>query len=135
MLSAWQSTNSKAPIIMDYAPGSKAICIDTGASLCISNDKRDFITYHQVTNQIISGISSGLKIEGRGTLRWLIRDDLGNDVILHISDALHVPNVPNVPLCLLCPQQVAKQTGKRNDGFHAGGTNGVLCEHTAHKRS
>jgi len=123
MLSAWQSTNSKAPIIMDYAPGSKAICIDTGASSCISNDRRDFITYHPVTDQIISGISSGLKIEGRGTLRWLIRDDLGNDVILHVSDALHVPNVP---LCLLCPQQVAQQTGKSKDGFYAGGTNGVL---------
>jgi hypothetical protein len=123
MLSAWQSTNSKAPIIMDYAPGSKAICIDTGASSCISNDKHDFITYYPVTDQVISGISSGLKVEGRSTLRWIIRDDNGNDVILHVSDALHVPKIP---LCLLCPQQIAQQTGKSNDGFLAGGVNGVF---------
>jgi hypothetical protein len=123
MLSAWQSTNSKAPIIMDYAPGSKAICIDTGASSCISNDKHDFITYYPVTDQVISGISSGLKVEGRSTLRWIIRDDNGNDVILHVSDALHVPKIP---LCLLCPQQIAQQTGKSNDGFLAGGVNGVV---------
>jgi hypothetical protein len=32
MLCAWQSTYSTSPLFMDYAPGSKAICIDTGAS-------------------------------------------------------------------------------------------------------
>jgi hypothetical protein len=35
MLSAWQSTNNTSPLYMDYAPGSKAICVDTGASSCI----------------------------------------------------------------------------------------------------
>jgi hypothetical protein len=39
MLSTWQSAKARSPIYMDYAPGSKAICVDTGASSCISNDK------------------------------------------------------------------------------------------------
>ncbi len=123
MMSAWQTMNSRAPVLMDYAPGSKAICIDTGASSCISNDKHDFITYHPVLDQVISGISLSLNVEGHGTLRWIIRDDNGDDVILHISDALYVPKVPK---CLPCPQQVAKQTGKSTDGFLAGGTNGTF---------
>jgi hypothetical protein len=33
---------------MDYAPGSKAICIDTGASSCISKDKNDFISLKNI---------------------------------------------------------------------------------------
>ncbi len=101
MLSAWQTTNSKTPVLMDYYPGSKAICIDTGASACISNDRNDFISYFPVTDQVISGISSGLSVAGRGTLHWNIRDNDGNNIFLHVSDALHVPNVP---ICLLCLQ-------------------------------
>jgi hypothetical protein len=123
MLSAWQTTNSKAPILMDYAPRSKAICIDTGASSCISNDRTNFISFSTVTDQVISGISSGLSVEGCGTLHWNIRDDDGNNIILHISDALYIPTIP---ICLLCPQQVAKQTGLASDGFTAGGTHGTF---------
>jgi len=90
MLSAWQTMNTRASRVMDFAPGSIAICIDTGASSSISNDREDFITFQQVTDQVISGISSGLKVEGRGTLHWIIRDDNGDDVVLHISNALYV---------------------------------------------
>jgi len=123
MLSAWQTTNSKVPILMDYAPESKAICIDTVASSCISNDRTDFISFTPVADQVISGISSGLSVAGHGTLRWNICDNDGHNIILHISDALYVPNIP---ICLLCPQQVAKQTGLANDGFIAGGAHGTF---------
>jgi hypothetical protein len=123
MLSAWQTTNERFSSIMDYAPGSKPICIDTGASSCISNDKRDFLSLKHVSNQTISGIGSGLNVEGRGTLRWTITDNDGNKIMLHVADALYVPNIP---ICLLCPQQVAKQTKNPQDGFLAGGSFGTL---------
>jgi hypothetical protein len=84
MLSAWQSTNNTSPLYMDYASGSKAICVDTGASSCISNNKTDFISLKQVTNQTITSIGSGLEIAGRGTLRWTINDDQGNPILLHV---------------------------------------------------
>jgi hypothetical protein len=106
MLSAWQTTNERISTIMDYTTGSKAICIDTGASTCISNDKRDFVTLTTVTDQTISGIGSGLAVQGRSTLLWTISDNDGNKIKLYIADALYVPNIP---ICLLCPQQVAKQ--------------------------
>jgi hypothetical protein len=115
MLCAWQTANSKTPIYMDYAPGSKAICIDTGASACISNDKNDFISLEKVECQTIKGIGEGIAIAGHGTLRWSINDDEGNAIILHVRDALYVPKVP---MCLLSPQQVAQQTNKSGDGFH-----------------
>ncbi len=117
MLSAWQSANARSPIYMDYAPGSKAICIDTGASSCISNDKNDFISLEKVQNQTITGIGSSLDIAGYGTLRWKIKDDDGNTIVLHISNAL---------MCLLCPQQIAQQTGKERDGFHMEAKFGTL---------
>ena len=116
MLYAWQSANVQSPIYMDYAPGSKAICVDTGASSCISNDKNDFISLEKVQHLSIAGIGSGLSIEGVGILRWTINDDDGNAIVLHVQDALYVPKVP---MCLLCPQQIAQQTAKGNDGFHA----------------
>jgi hypothetical protein len=122
MLSAWQTSN-KNSTIMDYLPGSKAIFIDTGASTSISNDKRDFITFNPITNQTISGIGSGLNIEGCGTILWTITDDEGKKINLYISNALYVPNIP---ICLLCPQQVAKQTNNPNDVFTAGGLFGTL---------
>jgi hypothetical protein len=116
MLSAWQGTNAHSPVYMDYALGSKAICIDTGASSYISNDKNDFISLETVQHQSIAGISSGLSIEGIQTLRWKINDDNGDTIVLHVQNALYVPKVP---MCLLCPQQVAQQTAKENDGFIA----------------
>jgi len=122
MLSAWQTSITNSTI-MNYASGSKAICIDTGASVCISNDKCDFITFQPITNQTISGIGSGLNVAGRGTILWNINDDAGNRIKLYISDALYVPTIP---ICLLCPQQVAKQTKHPNDGFTAGGTSGIF---------
>jgi hypothetical protein len=60
-----------------------------------------YITFTSITDQVISGISSGLTVEGHGTLCWIIRDDNGDNIILYISDALYVPKVP---IRLLCPQ-------------------------------
>jgi len=100
MLSPWQTTNEKSSTIMDYVPGSKAICIDTGASACISNDKRDFLTIHPTTNLVLD-LALLLKVV------TLFTDNEGNKIKLYVSDALYVPNIP---ICLLCPQQVAKQT-------------------------
>ena len=95
---------------MNYAPEGKAICIDTGASACISNDKADSILLVLANDQTLQGIGSGLSIAGQGTLRWSINDNDGNAIILHVRDALYVPKVS---MCLLSPQQVAQQTGKR----------------------
>ena len=67
LLCAFQSTaTSNSP--MEFTTGSYSICIDTGASACISNDKNDFINIKEVQNVSINGIGSGLEVQGVGTL-------------------------------------------------------------------
>ena len=123
MLCAWQSSNSIKSTLMDYAPGSRAICVDTGASACISNNKEDFVSLDVRGCSMIQGIGSGLSIAGMGTLKWVLHDDDGQEVSLFVRDALYVPAVP---MCLLCPQQIAQQTKRINDGFFAAGSCGIF---------
>jgi hypothetical protein len=54
--------------LMDFSPGGAPICVDTGASCCISNNKNDFVSLNQSTHSTLRGISSGLSVEGSGTL-------------------------------------------------------------------
>ena len=56
-------------------------------------------------------------------MRWSINNDDGHAIILHVRNALYVPKVP---MCLLCPQQVAEQTNMPGDGFNAEAVNGTL---------
>lgn len=63
------------------------ICIDTGASTRISNRKEDFINLTSTSNTVLKGISSGLQIEGSGTVCWNITTDDGNDISLHIHNS------------------------------------------------
>jgi hypothetical protein len=106
-----------------FGTDSERICIDTGASACISAKRSNFIKLHPITNLSITGIGAGLPIAGIGTLRWSLRDDNANEIDLYIKDALYVPKSP---MGLLCPQQIAQQTGKSGDGFNALAEAGLL---------
>jgi hypothetical protein len=72
---------------------------------------------------MIKEIASGLKVEGVGVLKFTIMDTEENTLDVIIRDALYVPNAP---VCLLCPQQLAHQTGKEEDGFNALARHGIL---------
>ena len=122
-LCAYQSANDAALETMDFSGGGKAICIDTGASACLSNCKSDFTTLREVNNINISGIGSGLSITGVGTLRWLIVDDQGNELELLIENSIFVPLCP---MNLMSPQHIAQQTGTSGDGFIALAAFGTL---------
>jgi hypothetical protein len=92
---------------MTFGSDAENICIDTGASACISTLRANFINLRPVTKLQINGIGTGLPIEGIGTLRWALRDDKNREIDLYIKDALYVPAAP---MGLLCPQQIAQQT-------------------------
>jgi hypothetical protein len=79
--------------MMDFSPVSEPICIDTGSSCCISNNKNDFISLSTSPHCTLRGISSGLSVEGSGTLQWVITNDAGDDVILQLSNCLYIPSV------------------------------------------
>jgi hypothetical protein len=107
----------------NFDTDSERICIDTGASACISRRKESFISLKPMSNIKINGIASGLNVAGIGLLKWSIRDDENNEVDLHIKDALYIPQAP---MGLLCPQQIAQQTQKPGDGFTAFRTLGIF---------
>ena len=55
-----------------------SIIWDSGASMCISGDKQDFVgKITPVKNAVVKGIVSGLKIEGTGRVRWSVLDTEG----------------------------------------------------------
>jgi hypothetical protein len=122
-LYAWQSKQPSAVRLMNFSPGGKPICIDTGASCCISNDKADFIHIDPATNTLLKGIGSGLHIAGQGTICWKITTDTGDEVSLNIPNSLYVPSAP---MCLLSPQMIAQHTRQNSDGFNAKGLYGIF---------
>lgn len=55
-----------------------SIIWDSGASMCITHDKRDFVNkIKPMDNAVVSGISSGLEIKGLGRVRWSVLDTNG----------------------------------------------------------
>jgi len=107
----------------NFGTDTERICIDIGASACISTRRKNFVNLTPVKNIKINGIGSGLPVEGSGLLKWPLRDENNNEVDLYIQNALFVPKAP---MGLLCPQEVAQQTKKPQDGFNALGQHGIL---------
>jgi hypothetical protein len=58
----------------------------------------------------VDGISDGLKIVGKGTFKFLIKDDEGKQHTIHIKNSLYVPDMRR---CLLLPQHWAQEAGDK----------------------
>jgi hypothetical protein len=78
----------------EFLPGSTPICIDTGASCCISSNKEDFLFLTHSSNNTLQCIGGGLSVAGTRTLQWTITDDAGNDIVLQLPNCLYVPSIP-----------------------------------------
>ena len=94
------------------------ICADSGASYCATPDEIDFIpdTYKHFTGITINRIAEGLKVVGCGFVLWIFQDDKRKSIELIIERVLHIPGLP---IWIIIPQQVSKQTGHIGDGLHA----------------
>jgi hypothetical protein len=97
-LNAWQSTEKANLKMMNFTPRGKPICIDMGASSCISNNKTDFIDITPSSHTILKGIVSSLSIEGIGLICWKITNNNGDKISLHIHEGHYVLSAP---ICLL----------------------------------
>ena len=105
-------------------PDELLLIIDSGASRTIVNSLDDFVgQVHPVQNTTIEGISAGLTAEGVGTVAYTLQDDNGNDVQIEIKEALYVPDCP---VRLVCPQQIAAQSNNTNDMFGIKGDHAIL---------
>ena len=51
---------------------------DSGASICVTNNKSDFIQYEPCALQSVKGIGGNhCKIAGKGTVCWKVHDEVG----------------------------------------------------------
>ena len=67
---------------------------DSGASMCVTNDKDDFIDMEaDCTKSSIQGLGSNLDIKGKGTVEWSVTDTTGKLRHFHLP-AYYVPNSP-----------------------------------------
>jgi hypothetical protein len=64
-LCAWQSLHKESHRLMNFNAGGQPICIDSGATCSISNNKNDFVDFSPTSNTVLHGISSGLTIIGK----------------------------------------------------------------------
>ncbi len=85
---------------------------------------------------MLKGISSGLNIIGTGTLKWMILNNNGDEITIHLHNSLYVPDAL---MCLLSPQHMAQQSTSDSDGFNSKGQYGILYfagfQHTIHYNS
>ena len=87
---------------------SVSAIFDSGASSTATPNKSDFIesTYKELSGVTISGIASGLKACGIGSININFKDDDGHPITLQIDKVLHLKQLP---IILVSPQQVLCQ--------------------------
>ena len=78
--------------------------VDTGASLCVSPHREDFVSYEPMSGTVIKGLSKGANIAGRGIVVWNV--DVGGTMLELKLRAVHVPKASQR---LLCPQQLFQE--------------------------
>ena len=78
--------------------------VDTGASVCVTPHRDDFITYSAETGHVLKGLTKGVSIAGVGVVQWNVEVN-GKLVELKLR-ALHVPQSE---VRLLSPQQLKKE--------------------------
>jgi hypothetical protein len=65
-------TTPRTSSIYHFDTDIESICVDTGASACLSTKQSNFVNLKEINNIKINGIASGLMVKGIGTLKWSI---------------------------------------------------------------
>ena len=80
--------------------------VDTGASVCISPRREDFVTYKSSKIKI-KDLSKTNTVKGEGLICWTVLDQNGQNVILELPRY----HIPNAEVCLLSPQVLLMTIG------------------------
>eukprot|EP00978_Attheya_sp_CCMP212_P037948 scaffold183254_cov63-Attheya_sp.AAC.2 len=106
-----EDEEEKKPHKAHFDSDSFLIGVDHHTSKTMTNRTEHFISpITPIHNQIVKGIGEA-RVVGEGTLCWHIEDDDGISHAVTIKNALYVPDLP---ICLLCPQQWSQQA---NDNY------------------
>ena len=94
--------------LVTFDANSFALICNSGALSTATSHLLDFIpnTYRKLSGVTISGIASGLKAAGIGSVLCKYKSNSGQLIDLQIDRVLHLPSLP----CrLLSPEQILKQ--------------------------
>lgn len=84
------------------------LIVDTGASVCISPTKSDFVPgSYKESNMKVRDLSGENKVAGEGLIRWAVRDVSGETRVLEV----HGIHIPTAGVRLLSPQVIKKTHG------------------------
>jgi hypothetical protein len=85
------------------------IVFDTGATISISPDPTDFVSWESKgnTGHVIRGIASNTNVEGIGIVRWILHDDTGRRHTIETTAYY----VPDSRVRLFSPQRYLKDVG------------------------
>jgi hypothetical protein len=106
-----QSASPPVRFDSDFYP----IGVDSHALRCMANKAHLFedMRLHKDKGQV-NEISNGLEIAGKGTFKFLIKDDEGKQHTICIKNSLYIPDMRR---CLLSPQHWAQEAGDKQTGM------------------
>jgi hypothetical protein len=104
-----EATLQSASSPVRFNSDSYPIGVDSHALRCIANKAHLFedLRLNKDKGQV-NGISDGLEVAGKGTFKFLIKDDEGKQHTICIKNSLYVPDMRR---CLLLPQHWAQEEG------------------------
>ena len=104
-----------------FDSNSIPLIVDTGATGAFSNKKSDFIKFNPLQGEV-RGLGT-LQIKGTGTVRYRVQTIYNKIITIEIQDALYVPDLP---VHLLSPQQLAQQLKHQNINFDCSVRNEII---------
>jgi len=99
-------TSVDSPACFSSTMVLSSVIVDSGASVCISPHRSDFVTYNK-SDMKIKDLSSSNKVAGEGIVRWNLEDSLGNPVEVEVLGY----HIPTAEVRLLSPQILLKTIG------------------------
>ncbi|KAL3780854.1 hypothetical protein ACHAW5_002787 [Stephanodiscus triporus] len=93
------------------------LIVDSGASVCISPLRSDFISYKPSLMKI-KYLSSSNKVQGEGIIKWRVLNSSGQEISLEVPGY----HIPGVEVRLLSPQVLLQLIG----GTYTGSTSGIV---------
>ena len=90
----WEAVYRSTPQEIEELMRKGEVLFDSGANCYITFDKTDFSTFVPGGGNQIDGIGKGLRIEGRGTIKWTFRADNGTYRTLFLP-GYYVPSTTN----------------------------------------
>ena len=104
MTTTW--TNDQTAPSGTFDSDSQVLMLDDSASVCITNDKKDFIEPLKQVDRKVKGIKGHAKATHRGTLKWHIEDDHG---LVHVMVIKGAYLIPDMVTRILSPQHLAQR--------------------------